>query len=269
MKEKRRYQSYLEEKGLETSTIQIYMRAAKQMEAYCRTNHPKQGQVKKYVETMCLRYKPATVNLYTIALNQYFTYRRMPRLKIKTKRLCVRRSLENVISMEEYKQLLAAAQRSGKHKYYMILRVLAVTGIRIGELKYITVENVRQGYAMIYHKGRLREIYIAENVRQELISYCKFKKLENGIIFRGTSELPISRNAVWKMLKKLALLAEVPVEKVYPHSFRHMMAIHYMENYGNIAELADILGHSSIEITRIYTLTTKEEKRKRLEDMGF
>lgn len=269
MKEKKKYLVYLQKEGLGESTIQTYVRVEKQMEVFCKTSLPGRGQIQNYLKVIQMKYKPATVNLYAAALNRYFSYRHMTHLKIPTKKLCAKRSLENVISIEEYKRLLEYAKKSGRVKYYLILRVIAATGIRISELKYVTVENVRQGYAVVYNKGRCREIYIAESIKQALFSYCQMAKIEKGPVFYGNQKQPISRNAVWKMLKKMAEQAGIPKEKVYPHSLRHMMAIRYMQNYGNIAELADILGHSSIEITRIYTLTTREEKRKRLEDMGF
>lgn len=263
------YGRFLKEEGLERCTVDIYVRVAKGFEESRGDWKIKKDEVKKFVMELGKIYKPATINLYTVALNRYLSYLGLASLHVDTRRIHVKRSLENVISVGEYKQLLAYAKNSGRDKYYAILKTLAGTGIRISELRYITIESVTKGYAIVYNKGRSREIYISKELQKELLIYSERAQIGEGIIFRGNGEEPITRGAVWQMLKKMADMTGIPLEKVHPHSFRHMMASMYMQSYGNIAELADILGHSSIETTRIYTVTTKEEKRIRLGAMGL
>lgn len=261
------FEMYLRERRLSDASIKTYIGAVKHFYKTSGGKEPDAGNVAGYVERLMADYSPSTVNLYSIAFNAYLRYLGLPNLCIRTRRLAVKRSLENVITIEEYETLLRYAKETKNYKYYYLFKVLAYTGIRIGELQYVTVENVRQGHAVIRCKGRCREIFIAEHLQSELMKYCAAKGITKGAIFTGYSGKPISRGAVWQMMYKMADATGIPKDKVHPHSFRHMMAIQYMDKYKNISELADILGHSSIEITRIYTVTTKEEKRKKLDGL--
>jgi site-specific recombinase XerD len=147
------------------------------------------------------------------------------------------------------------------------MRLLAGTGIRIGELEYVTVMAIVKGSCIVFNKEKYHQIYIPCTLQEELLKYCRKEKISSGPIFLGNRQTPVSRSGVWKMLKKLAEMVGVPEEKVHPHSFRHLFAKSYRKQYGDITELADILGHSSIEMTRIYTVTTVEEKRSRLNSL--
>lgn len=258
------FENYLRGKGLAAGTVKIYLRAVQSFYSFSKGREPNPENVNQYVAALLQKYKQTTVNLYSVALNQYLSYRGRSELKIRIKRLAVKRSLENVISVTEYRQLLAYARQTGREKYYAIIQVLAYTGIRIGELRFITVACVNAGHTVIFNKGRSREIFISEELKTELLAYCERAHIHEGIIFRGNRGKAISRGAVWQMLVKMADMTGIDKEKVHPHSFRHMMAIQYMKKYKDISELADILGHSSIEITRIYTVTTKEEKCRKL-----
>lgn len=258
------YEAYLSDCRLSDNTVKIYVRAVRCFYGVSGVASPDADSIDRYVKWMLERYKPSTVNLYSVACNRYLRYAGRPELCIPTRRLAVRRSLENVLTVKEYKLLLQYAQETGRHKYYVLMKTLAGTGIRVGELPFITVENVRKGNALIYHKGRSREIFIADSLQKELLAYCRRAGIREGAVFLGSRGKPITRGAVWQMLSRMADMTGIDKRKVHPHSFRHMMAIEYMSRYKDITELADILGHSSIEITRIYTMTSKEEKRKRL-----
>lgn len=259
------YEMYLLRSRLSDNTIKAYIRAVQCFYHISGKHSPNAENVNRYTEWMFSRYKPSTINLYSVAFNRYLRYIGKQGLCIPTKRLRVRRSLENVLTVKEYQALLQCAKETGRSKYYMIMRVFAGTGIRVGELKYITVENARRGNALIDNKGRVREIFIADSLQKELLDFCGQTGIREGAIFLGNTGSPITRGAVWQMFVKIADISGVAKEKVHPHSFRHMMAVQYMSKYKNITELADILGHSSLEITRIYTMTSKEEKRKRLD----
>lgn len=153
---------------------------------------------------------------------------------------------------------------------YYILRTIALTGIRIGELKYITVDAVNTGWAEVYNKGKYRNIYISRNLSEELLNYCNDNGISTGIVFRGRNrEEGISPAGVWKNMKYIAEQVGVPLEKVYPHNLRHLFAKTYMEKVGDVTELSDLLGHSRLETTWIYTKTTAEEKRNRLEKLDL
>ena len=160
--------------------------------------------------------------------------------------------------------LLDYAKESGRQKYYLIMKVIALTGIRVSELRYITVEMLDKGYVQVFNKGKAREIYLPDRLIPLLRAYCDKEDIRNGAIFRGTTGAPISRTAVWKMLKHMSDMVGIDKDRVYPHSFRHFFALSYMEHFSNIFELADILGHSDLSVTRIYAATSIEQKRKRM-----
>lgn len=158
----------------------------------------------------------------------------------------------------------------GKNKWekkqYYIMKTIAQTGIRIGELKYVTVEAVKEGSTVVWNKGKYRTVYFTDNLCHELLRYCMEIDCTTGVIFCGRENgKAITPGAVWKSLKYIARKVEVPEAMVYPHSFRHLFAKEYMRKVGDISELADLLGHSRLETTWIYTKTTSDEKRRKLE----
>ena len=146
---------------------------------------------------------------------------------------------------------------------------MVFTGIRVSELNFLTVEVLSAGKFTVGNKGRSREVYLPDKLITELNHYCKGENIQSGVIFRGNRQTAISRTAVYKMLVRLAELAGVEKKKAHPHSFRHLFAITYMRQYSDLTELADILGHSSLETTRIYTATSAEEKRNKLNSLEF
>ncbi len=265
--EVKQFEEYLIHCRLSDNTVKTYVRALQCFYDISGGAPPDICNMDRFVKWMLEHYKLSTVNLYSVACNRYLRHAGKGELCIRTRRLAMRRSLENILTVKEYKALLQYAQESGRHKYYMLMKTLACTGIRIGELKAITVENVRKGSTVIYSKGRNREIFIGDSLQEEILDYCKGVQIDEGAVFLGSRGKPITRGAVWQMMAKMADMLGIAKGKVHPHSFRHMMAIEYMRRYKNITELADILGHSSIEITRIYTMTTREEKRRRLNDL--
>ncbi|MCM1252828.1 MAG: tyrosine-type recombinase/integrase [Clostridium sp.] len=263
------YEMFLKEAGLSQNTILLYVARAKDFVTVCQNWEHDKNMIQQYVEHIKTIYRPRTVNIYIISLNRYLKWAGYPGYIVKTNRIQARRSLNNVLSIQEYYKLLDYAAQTGRKKYYMIMRVLAGTGIRVGELRYITVEAVRAGSVDVYNKGKSREIYIPGELAKTLLQYCLEEHIDAGILFEGEKGKEISRNAVWQMLNKLAYRAGVDRKKVSPHSFRHLFAKTYMNKYGNLAELGDILGHANLETTRIYTLSSIEEKRHRMDMLGI
>ena len=246
------------------------MRYAKEIERYSEGKMV----IKKNVVTYKRELKqkgvaPATINLAVIAINKYLKFTGNSGSTVKTEKIQKRRSLENVMTTEEYYRMLGAAKDSGRYKYYHIMKTLTQTGIRISELRFFTVEILKEHKIQITNKGKTREIYLPDSLLEELKEYCEKEKITSGTVFQGNKGTPIGRAAVYKMLLRIGELAGVSREKIYPHSFRHLFAVTYMDHYGNLTELADILGHSSLETTRIYTLTTAEEKRRRMDCLGL
>lgn len=224
----------------------------------------------EYKKLLVQMYSASSVNSKLISVNRYLKWIRHGELVLKTKRLQQRTSVENIISKNEYNRMLEFAKKTNRNKMYYILRTIALTGIRIGELKYITVDAVNTGWAEVYNKGKYRNIYISRNLSEELLNYCNDNGISTGIVFRGRNrEEGISPAGVWKNMKYIAEQVGVPLEKVYPHNLRHLFAKTYMEKVGDVTELSDLLGHSRLETTWIYTKTTAEEKRNRLEKLDL
>lgn len=264
------YIAYLAAEELAGGTIELYVREAGRLREYLggkRITKKNMIEYKEYLSTA--GYAPATQNLYITAANRYLRYLGHGESTIKMNRLQGRQSLEDVISKEEYGELIRYARESGREKYYAILRTLAMTGIRVSELQYFTVEVLEKGVIRVTNKKKTREVCLPEKLIWELRRYCEKAQIESGAIFRGNGSQPISRVAVYKMLRKLADMAGVPTEKAHPHGFRHLFAITYMTFYSNLFELADLLGHSSLETTRIYARSTLKEKGRRINKLGL
>lgn len=219
----------------------------------------------QYKAALKEKYKTSSVNLYLVSLNKFFKY-------IGSEWLCVSRikeqqatSLDDTLSRSDYERLLRWALRLGKYKAYWIMRTLAGTGIRIEELKFITAESVanRNARVTVENKGKIRDIAISPELAKGLRAYCKKEEIKKGIIFHGRDpEKMIDKSYIWREMKSIAGSARVKKSKVHAHSFRHLFAKSYMElPEANLAELADLLGHSSLETTRIYTRSSGREKR--------
>lgn len=269
-KELEGYKEYLFQNELAQGTISIYIRQAKRLTDYFQKMEITKGNMiayKKYLQSF--NHKASTVNLHIIASNSYLKYLGYEECLIKTERIQKKHCLENLLSLEEYRCILAYAKSSGREKYYFIMRVFAYTGIRVSELAFLTVEALERGKFIVDNKGKIREVYIPNGLVQVLKIYCEKNAIQEGVIFCGKEQKPIGRNAIYKMFLYLADMAGVKKEKAHPHNFRHLFAVTYMKYYANLTELADILGHSSLETTRIYTTTTAEERRNKLEGLDF
>ena len=177
----------------------------------------------------------------------------LPELAVKTKKIQKQNGLENMITKECYLKMLHYADAHNKRKQYCIMKTIAQTGIRIGELKFVTVEAIKEGSTVVWNKGKYRTVYFTDNLCHELLRYYMEIDCSAGVIFSGREKgSPITPGAVWKNLKYIARQVEVPEEMVYPHSFRHLFAKEYMRKVGDISELADLLGHSSLSVTEGY-----------------
>lgn len=259
------YREYLYQQELSDTTIAVYVRVAKEFLRYVG-----EGEINK---TLLVRYKKEylegrlavkTVNQHIVAVNRYLRYCGYPDCVIKTSRIQRHTSVDNVLDEKDYIRLLEYAERNGDVKYYAIMKTLALTGIRVSELRFITVESMVSGHIIVDNKAKFREIFLPDCLIEILRQYCAANHISEGCIFLGSTGKPISRVAVWSKIRKLAERAGVDIKKGHPHSFRHYFALQYMRNFSNIFELADILGHSSLETTRIYAMATVEDKRRRM-----
>ena len=260
------FQNQMKEQEYSEITLEKYVKDIRKMLSYMGNKEVEKSTLQEYKCYLVEHYKPNTVNSYIISINVFMRWVKREDLILKTIRIQKKTSLENVISRQEYEKMIEEAKEQKSWRNYMILKVLAMTGMRVGELQYLTTEALENGKIIVMKKGKYREIYMQESLIQLLHEYCKKEKISSGYLFFGRSrEKPLDTTGIWKMLKKIAKKAGIEPQKVYPHSFRHLFAKTYMKEIGNILELADILGHSNVETTRMYTLTSMEEKRNALE----
>lgn len=218
-----------------------------------------------------LQFRTNTINNYIISINKFLYYCGIDDCKVKQLKKQHAASNSEIISLADFKRLLRFARRMNQEDTYLIMKILAMTGIRIEELTFFTVENVKSNYIYVRNKGKERSIIIRQDLAREIRQYCRNKGIKSGIIFFcRTPGKMMAKSTIWRRMQKIAGVARVSKNKVHAHSFRHLFAKMFLEEYnGSIAELADILGHNSLETTRIYAKTTDEEKRRKLERIKF
>ena len=214
-------------------------------------------------------YRPISVNAMLAAVNKFFTC--MGREDCKVKYLKLQRQMfrksEKDLSKEEYQRLVQAAHEKGDLRMELILETICATGIRVSEVRYITAEAVREGRTEIALKGKIRTILLPGKLCRKLEKYARQKKITSGELFLTRSGRPMSRKQIWAEMKGVCRAAGVAPSKVFPHNLRHLFARVFYGIEKDIAKLADILGHSSIDTTRIYIISTGTEHRRRMENM--
>lgn len=214
-----------------------------------------------YKDELSAGHAAATVNAMIAAINKFFSVmgREDCRVKPLKQQRRVFREAGRELSREEYARLLAAARAMGRERTALVMETLCATGIRVSELRFITVEAVRAGRAEVRLKGKIREILIPERLRKALLKYAKKKRTASGEIFLTRNGNALSRKQIWAEMKAVCENAGVERSKVFPHNLRHLFARAFYSLTHDVAKLADVLGHSSIETTRIYLISTGEE----------
>lgn len=217
------------------------------------------------------RPKTSSINTWIIELNKFLKWLKLNDLTLKKIKQQTKTSTEEVLSITDYKRLLRHSKSMGLIKLHYIMKVLAMTGIRISELKYFTVENLKSNYIVAFNKGKERNIIVRQDLARELRKYCRENNIKKGYIFKGNKESKMpDTSTVWRQMKKVSGVARVNKNKVHAHSFRHLFAQVFLNEYNNnITELADILGHNSLETTRLYTRTSNAQKKSKLEKLSF
>lgn len=260
----------LEEKSV--STCRQYRQSIEQFSAWLGScaEVTKQAVI-DYKENLKAEFKPSTVNIKLSALNSLFAF--LGRFDLRVKQLKIQRDTysaqEKDLNEAEYRRLVAAARAQGNEKLSLILQTVCGTGIRISELKFITVEAIEAGEANIALKGKNRKILLPGKLCRLIKKYIKKNKLTSGPVFITRTGKPLDRSNIWRMMKKLCKNANVNPKKVFPHNLRHLFARKFYSIGHDIAKLADILGHSSINTTRIYIMTPGNEHRRQLDRMGL
>ena len=227
-------------------------------------------EYKKYLTTKSI--SVSSINTWIVTINKYFRWLKRDDLTIKKLKVQQKSSNEEVLTIADYKRLLRYAKKLGYDDLYLIMKVLAMTGIRISGLKYFTVENIESNYITANTKHKYNKIIIRQDLGRELRRYCRDNKIKSGYIFtaaKDSSKLK-PNNTIWWQMKKVAGASRVNKKKVHAHSFRHLFANMFLDEYpDNVTELADILGHNSLETTRIYTKSSDSQKRSKLEKLKY
>lgn len=215
-------------------------------------------------------HKPVTVNSMLAAVNGLFRFLgwdiRMKFLKIQRQLF---RDQSRELSREEYNLLVSTARASGRARLALMMEAICATGVRVSEVRCLTVEAAKRGRAEIALKGKIRVILMPGKLCGKLLKYAKRQKITSGQIFLTRSGKPLSRRQIWAEMKGLCKAAGVAPEKVYPHNLRHLFARTFYRACKDIARLADVLGHSSIETTRIYLISTGAEQTRQIDRLGL
>lgn len=224
-----------------------------------------------YKEWLQKHYMVSSANSMLASLNCFLEFQGHSELKVK--RVKIQKQLmmeeERNLTKEEFELLRDAALEKGDEGLAMVMETIVSTGIRISELKFVTVNAVNAGIMEINNKGKYRIIPIPDILQRKLLDYIKENDLEKGAVFVTRNGQPQDRSNIWTQMKRLSVYAGVPTKKVYPHNLRHLFARRYYQLTQDLAGLADILGHSSIEVTRIYTADTGKQYRLQMNKLDF
>lgn len=255
------FERHLRGTNLSENTISSYLFAIKQYsEQYGEIT---QKNLKSYKVWLIESYKPKTVNLRLRAINCYLESIGKEKWKLPFVKVQQKSFLENVISEADYEYFKSCLKKDNEMFWYFVIRFLAATGARVSELIQIKVEHIKLGYLDLYSKGgKLRRIYIPKALQEEALAWLESKNQASGFIFLNKYGDRITTRGILGQLKKLAVRYNINPAVVYPHSFRHRFAKSFLERCNDISFLADLMGHESIETTRIYLRKTATEQRE-------
>ena len=266
------FEDYLRHDEREESTIEAYLRSLTRFAEWADGRAVTKELAMEWKAALAeAGYRPISVNAMLAAVNKFFIC--MGREDCKVKYLKLQRQMfrksEKDLSKEEYQRLVQAAREKGDLRMELILETICATGIRVGELKYITVEAVRAGVAEIALKGKIRTILLPHRLCRKLQKYAKQQKIASGKLFLTQDGLPVSRQSIWTRMKALCEAAGVERSKAFPHNLRSLFARSFYGSCHDVVRLADVLGHSSIETTRIYLMSTGKEYLRQLDKLGL
>ncbi|MCI9392378.1 MAG: tyrosine-type recombinase/integrase [Oscillospiraceae bacterium] len=266
------FRRHLKQEEREQSTIEKYVRDVRLFEAWLSGRRVTAEIVtdwKDYLRTK--GYKPETINAKLSALNKFFVFMRWLECRIKYLKIQKRlfRGTEKELTKGDYVRLLETADTLRKNRLALLIETICATGIRVSEVRYITMEAVRAGYADVALKGKIRTILLPAKLCRKLQKYARKQKIASGEIFITRTGKGVSRRQIWAEMKALCKKAGVAASKVFPHNLRHLFARTFYRACRDVAKLADVLGHSSIETTRIYLISTGKEHTRQLERLGL
>ena len=250
------FRIYLINQEKSSATVEKYTRDIGAFAAWVYGRTVDKPIVLEYKAFLVQNYRPASVNSVLSSLNSFFEY--YERYDCKVKALKMQKQLfaseDKELSKNEYERLLDAARSNQNERLYLLMQAICSTGIRVSEVRFVTVEAVKAGMAAIHCKGKLRKVFLPKALCKLLVQYIRKQKITIGPVFVTRTGKPLDRSNIWSDMKKLCEAAGVSKKKVFPHNLRHLFARTYYSLQKDIVRLADILGHSSVNTTRIYTM---------------
>lgn len=266
------YGRYLKQEERTLATLEKYLRDVRAFALWLDGEAVTKEAVTGWKERLLVeRRAPYTVNTALSALNGLFRFLGWEGCRarfVKVQRRLFRDPARE-LTRPDYERLIATARELGKERLALVMETICATGVRVSELRYLTVEAVQRGRAEISLKGKVRVILIPTKLARKLLKYAKKNKTASGEIFLTGNGKSLSRRQIWTEMKRLCKYADVEPSRVFPHNLRHLFATAYYRAYKDIAKLADVLGHSSIETTRIYLLTSGAEHQRQLDRLGL
>lgn len=263
------YLQYLKEQEKSLGTLEKYKRELQELLIFLAGQEVSKERLISWKAELEQKYRPAGVNGRLVAANGFFSF--FGRYDLRMKLLRVQKEIfsreEKELTKAEYIRLVRTAEKRGNHRLSLVLQTICATGIRVSELRYITIESLKKGRAEVNGKGKRRIIFLPMNLLRKLKQYAKKKNIVTGAIFCTRTGCPLHRGNIWSDMKKLCADAQVSPQKVFPHNLRHLFARTFYNLEKDIAKLADLLGHSNIETTRIYIMESGREHQEKLEKM--
>lgn len=249
------YLIWLREQERSQATIQKYAHDLKQLSVFLKEDVLTKSALIAWKEKLTGQYAPASVNAMLASVNGYLRYMGWTDLTVKP--LKIQHSLfleeEKELTRQEYVRLVNAAKQQENERLSLVIQTICATGIRVSELKFITVEAVQRGRAEISNKGKIRVVFLPDQLRKLLKSYFRKQKKTAGAVFTTRTGKPLDRSNIWRDMKRLCASAHVSEKKVFPHNLRHLFARTFYTIEKDLSRLADILGHTNLSTTRIYT----------------
>ena len=264
-----RYRQYLIRDEKSTATVEKYLRDVRAFLVYIGAMAITKEVTVAYKRHLLESYAPRSINSMLASVNSFLIF--IGRSDCKVKALKLQRQVfcaeEKELTKAEYEKLLKAAEKNEQLR--LVMQTICATGIRVSELRFFTVEAVKHGEVVVSCKAKTRTIFIPGKLRKRLLDYAGKQNIRSGVIFLAKSGKPLDRKTVWAQMKGLCRAAGVKPGKVFPHNLRKLFARTFYGIEKDIAKLADILGHSSIDTTRIYIMTTGTEHRRKIERLGL
>lgn len=265
------FKTYLIGEERARATVEKYLRDIGDFFAWIGDGEVCKVSLVAYKEVLCERYAPASVNAAISSLNGFFRFMEWYDLRVKSLRIQrqIFSSEERELSRGEYERLLEAAARKGNERLCLLMQTICSAGIRVSEVRDITVSAVERGYAEINCKGKRRRVLLPARLCAALRKYARARKIKSGAVFVTRNGNPLDRSNIWSEMKRLCRAAGVSAAKVFPHNLRHLFARTYYSAQKDIVRLADLLGHASVNTTRIYTMETGEVHRRQIQGLGL